>query len=97
MGAQGCCLGHGQVMEVCLWRAVFSSLSRVFGSQNLTTVNLKGVGESFKKHPNYESKGIKAHFNLDESGVLSLDRVRTGEPSHRLSLPFLKDTSVLWG
>ncbi|XP_049634115.1 hypoxia up-regulated protein 1 isoform X3 [Suncus etruscus] len=50
---------------------------QVFGSQNLTTVNLKGVGESFKKHPNYESKGIKAHFNLDESGVLSLDRVES--------------------
>ncbi|XP_066228033.1 hypoxia up-regulated protein 1 [Saccopteryx leptura] len=50
---------------------------RVFGSQNLTTVKLKGVGESFKKYPNYESKGIKAHFNLDESGVLSLDRVES--------------------
>lgn len=48
----------------------------MFGSQNLTTVKLKGVGESFKKYPDYESKGIKAHFNLDESGVLSLDRVR---------------------
>uniref|UniRef100_A0A4W2H5S9 Hypoxia up-regulated protein 1 n=1 Tax=Bos indicus x Bos taurus TaxID=30522 RepID=A0A4W2H5S9_BOBOX len=50
---------------------------RVFGSQNLTTVKLKGVGESFKKYPDYESKGIKAHFNLDESGVLSLDRVES--------------------
>nr|XP_020142325.1 hypoxia up-regulated protein 1 isoform X2 [Microcebus murinus] len=50
---------------------------RVFGSPNLTTVKLKGVGESFKKHPDYESKGIKAHFNLDESGVLSLDRVES--------------------
>lgn len=49
--------------------------TRVFGSQNLTTVKLKGVGESFQKYPDYESKGIKAHFNLDESGVLSLDRV----------------------
>lgn len=38
-------------------------------------MKLKGVGESFKKYPDYESKGIKAHFNLDESGVLSLDRV----------------------
>lgn len=53
-----------------------SSPTRVFGSQNLTTVKLKGVGESFKKYPDYESKGIKAHFNLDESGVLSLIRVR---------------------
>lgn len=50
---------------------------RVFGSQNLTTVKLKGVGESFRKYPNHESKGIKAHFNLDESGVLSLDRVES--------------------
>lgn len=50
---------------------------RVFGSQNLTTVKLKGVGESFRKYPDHESKGIKAHFNLDESGVLSLDRVES--------------------
>lgn len=56
----------------------FSFTTRVFGSQNLTTVKLKGVGESFKKYPDYESKGIKAHFNLDESGVLSLHRVREG-------------------
>ncbi|XP_043935379.1 hypoxia up-regulated protein 1 [Protopterus annectens] len=50
---------------------------RVFGSQNLTTVKLKGVGESFKKHADEESKGIKAHFNMDESGVLYLDRVES--------------------
>lgn len=50
---------------------------RIFGSLNLTTVRLKGVGDSFKKHSDYESKGIKAHFNMDESGVLSLDRVST--------------------
>ncbi|XP_067166168.1 hypoxia up-regulated protein 1 isoform X2 [Apteryx mantelli] len=50
---------------------------RIFGSLNLTTVRLKGVGDSFKKHPDYESKGIKAHFNMDESGVLSLDRVES--------------------
>lgn len=40
-------------------------------------MRLKGVGDSFKKHSDYESKGIKAHFNMDESGVLSLDRVST--------------------
>uniref|UniRef100_A0AAR2JSV3 Hypoxia up-regulated protein 1 n=1 Tax=Pygocentrus nattereri TaxID=42514 RepID=A0AAR2JSV3_PYGNA len=47
----------------------------MFGSQNLTTVKLSGVGNSFKKHSDAESKGIKAHFNMDESGVLLLDRV----------------------
>uniref|UniRef100_A0A8C6P222 Hypoxia up-regulated protein 1 n=1 Tax=Nothobranchius furzeri TaxID=105023 RepID=A0A8C6P222_NOTFU len=48
---------------------------RVFGSLNLTTVRLSGVGDSFQKHTDAESKGIKAHFNMDESGVLLLDRV----------------------
>ncbi|XP_053547274.1 hypoxia up-regulated protein 1 isoform X2 [Bombina bombina] len=48
---------------------------QVFGSLNLTTVNLNGVGQSFQKRSDYESKGIKAHFNMDESGLLSLDRV----------------------
>ncbi|KAJ8399013.1 hypothetical protein AAFF_G00416800 [Aldrovandia affinis] len=49
----------------------------VFGSLNLTTVKLTGVGSSFKKHMDAESKGIKAHFNMDESGVLVLDRVES--------------------
>ncbi|MED6254505.1 Hypoxia up-regulated protein 1, partial [Ataeniobius toweri] len=46
----------------------------VFGSLNLTTVKLSGVGDSFQKHADAESKGIKAHFNMDESGVFLLDR-----------------------
>ncbi|XP_056592414.1 hypoxia up-regulated protein 1 [Triplophysa dalaica] len=50
---------------------------KVFGSQNLTTVKLSGVGSSFEKHADAESKGIKAHFNMDESGVLLLDRVES--------------------
>ncbi|XP_077402735.1 hypoxia up-regulated protein 1 [Vanacampus margaritifer] len=49
----------------------------VFGSVNLTTVKLSGVGSSFQKHAQAESKGIKAHFNMDESGVLLLDRVES--------------------
>lgn len=49
----------------------------VFGSLNLTTVKLSGVGSSFQKHADAESKGIKAHFNMDESGVLVLDRVES--------------------
>ncbi|XP_077449375.1 hypoxia up-regulated protein 1 isoform X1 [Stigmatopora argus] len=49
----------------------------VFGSLNLTTVKLSGVGRSFQKHTNADSKGIKAHFNMDESGILLLDRVES--------------------
>ncbi|XP_060764140.1 hypoxia up-regulated protein 1 [Neoarius graeffei] len=50
---------------------------KMFGSVNLTTVKLSGVGDSFKKHSDAESKGIKAHFNMDESGLLILDRVES--------------------
>ncbi|XP_068096962.1 hypoxia up-regulated protein 1 isoform X2 [Hyperolius riggenbachi] len=50
---------------------------KIFGSLNLTTVKLSGVGESFQSKSNYESKGIKAHFNMDESGILSLVRVES--------------------
>nr|XP_020476269.1 hypoxia up-regulated protein 1 [Monopterus albus] len=49
----------------------------VFGALNLTTVKLSGVGSSFQMHEDAESKGIKAHFNMDESGVLLLDRVES--------------------
>ncbi|TKS83822.1 Hypoxia up-regulated protein 1 [Collichthys lucidus] len=49
----------------------------MFGSLNLTTVKLSGVGSSFQKHADAESKGIKAHFNMDDSGVLLLDRVES--------------------
>uniref|UniRef100_A0A8C6P1S9 Hypoxia up-regulated protein 1 n=1 Tax=Nothobranchius furzeri TaxID=105023 RepID=A0A8C6P1S9_NOTFU len=64
---------------------------RVFGSLNLTTVRLSGVGDSFQKHTDAESKGIKAHFNMDESGVLLLDRVsythtRTHTHTHHTEL-----------
>lgn len=55
----------------------FLSSASVFGSLNLTTVQLSGVGSSFQKHTGAESKGIKAHFNMDESGMLLLDRVST--------------------
>uniref|UniRef100_A0AAR2J583 Hypoxia up-regulated protein 1 n=1 Tax=Pygocentrus nattereri TaxID=42514 RepID=A0AAR2J583_PYGNA len=61
---------------------------KMFGSQNLTTVKLSGVGNSFKKHSDAESKGIKAHFNMDESGVLLLDRVSSSELGNTISSLF---------
>ncbi|XP_078283022.1 hypoxia up-regulated protein 1 [Rhinoraja longicauda] len=77
----------------------------IFGSLNLTTVRLSGVGASFQKHPNAESKGIKAHFNMDESGILALDRVEAvfetvqdGEPEEESTLTKLGNTiSSLFG
>lgn len=47
-----------------------------FGSLNISTVSLTGVAEALQKHAvDAEAKGIKAHFKLDESGLLHLDGV----------------------
>ncbi|KAL4229247.1 Hypoxia up-regulated protein 1 [Mactra antiquata] len=41
-------------------------------------VGLRGVAEAYDKHTDaQEAKGIKAHFKMDESGILSLDLVET--------------------
>ncbi|XP_059062905.1 hypoxia up-regulated protein 1 [Achroia grisella] len=47
------------------------------GSLNLSQVVLTGVGAALSKHigENVEHKGIKAHFNMDDSGILNLVNV----------------------
>ncbi|XP_049875335.1 hypoxia up-regulated protein 1 [Pectinophora gossypiella] len=47
------------------------------GTLNLTQVVLSGVGAALAKHTgeNVEHKGIKAHFNMDDSGILNLVNV----------------------
>lgn len=47
------------------------------GSLNLTKVTLSGVAEALQKNqgPNVESKGVKAHFHMDDSGLLNLVNV----------------------
>lgn len=47
---------------------------RNLGPLELRSVSLTGVADALNKYkgPNAESKGIKAHFSMDESGILSL-------------------------
>ncbi|OAD60624.1 Hypoxia up-regulated protein 1 [Eufriesea mexicana] len=47
------------------------------GNFNLSTITLSGVNEALDKHSKdgAESKGIKAHFVMDESGILNLVNV----------------------
>lgn len=47
------------------------------GNVNLSQVLLTGVGEALAKHTgeNIEYKGIKTHFNIDDSGLLNLVHV----------------------
>ena len=45
------------------------------GSSNISQVSVTGVGEVFAKHLGEETKGIKVHFRLDESGILRLDKI----------------------
>lgn len=47
------------------------------GNLNLSTIKLTGVAAALEKHAKKggESKGIKAHFNMDENGLLNLIEV----------------------
>lgn len=47
---------------------------RALGPLNLSLVHVSGVKEVLQKHEgeNVESKGIKAHFSIDDSGLLYL-------------------------
>ncbi|KAL3886109.1 hypothetical protein ACJMK2_026127 [Sinanodonta woodiana] len=48
----------------------------LFASPQLQQVNLTGVAEVYSKHTdNVDSKGIKAHFKMDESGFLKIEKV----------------------
>jgi len=47
----------------------------VIGSLNISKVDLAGVTEVFEKHKDEESKGIKVHFNMDESGLFQVDKI----------------------
>ena len=51
--------------------------SRYVGRLNLTEVYLAGVGDALSSHSGAEAKGIKAHFRMDESGLLVLDYVES--------------------
>ena len=67
------------------------------GYVNLTADHVTGVAAAFEKNTaadNIETKGIKAHFNLDDSGILNLET--TGEINRALltNNNFLEDS---WG
>jgi len=52
-----------------------SELANIDGYLNLTSNRVTGVSSAFEKNTgdHIETKGIKAHFNLDDSGMLVLD------------------------
>lgn len=49
---------------------------RTFGNTTLQRVILTGIEDAYSKHgTDSESKGVKAHFRMDDGGVLYLDKV----------------------
>ncbi|CAG2256140.1 HYOU1 [Mytilus edulis] len=58
-------------ITLCSWALVHS-----FQDLSLAKFKLSGVEDAFTKHKEAgDSKGVKAHFRLDESGILHLDQV----------------------
>jgi len=46
------------------------------GQTDLSRVRVTGVRMAYEKYKNTsESKGVRAHFQLDENGLLLIDRV----------------------
>ncbi len=53
---------------------------RNIGSLNLTEVDVKGVAAALDKYanePNIETKGVKAHFAVDDSGLITVTAVES--------------------
>ena len=52
------------------------NLCRTYGSKKLQKIMLSGVGDAHSKHSEVaEPKGVKAHFRMDESGILLFEKV----------------------
>ena len=50
------------------------------GSKGIATVHVMGVAEALSKHaddPKVETKGVKAHFHLDDSGLLNITSIES--------------------
>ena len=50
------------------------------GTKGIATVHVMGVAESLSKHaddPKVETKGVKAHFHLDDSGLLNITSIES--------------------
>ena len=60
------------IYVLCIIHVIYS---RFLGNQVLRHVSLSGVADAFEKHKEKAQKGIKAHFRMDESGILNLDSV----------------------
>lgn len=50
-------------------------IAKSIGSLNISQVSLSNVESIFQKHGSEDSKGIKVHFKLDDSGILNLDKI----------------------
>ena len=54
----------------------FLLFCRALGQTELSRVHVTGIRETYEKYRNIsEPKGVRAHFQLDESSLLVLDRV----------------------
>lgn len=73
---------HQQDFDFTVGYAELSHLDdyevKCLGSLSLSNIKLKGVQDAYSKHHDKEgvdTKGIKAHFAMDDSGLLILQNV----------------------
>ncbi len=55
---------------------MYCSYFSALGQTDLARISVTGVRTAYEKHKDTsESKGVKAHFQLDDNCLLGLDRV----------------------
>jgi len=69
---------------------------KILGSRNIADVELSGVKEAhdkYSKQNDTESKGVKAHFRMDESGILNLESVEAVYEGNRTETVEVEDST----
>merc|ERR1739838_738070 len=69
---------------------------KISGSRNIADVELGGVKEAhdkYSKQNDTESKGVKAHFRMDESGILNLESVEAVYEGNRTETVEVEDST----
>ena len=68
---------------------------RGFGKTTLQEVLLQGLGDAHTKHAGQaEAKGTKAHFKMDDNGILTLDKVFLNHDAFVLSSGLTNTTDI---
>lgn len=77
----------------------YLNVPRALGDTNIAAISLNGVSTAIEKHSKEgaEIKGVKAHFNMDDSGILNLLNVELFSEKLSTTVAEEEGTSSIFG